>query len=169
MPLTAIESPGFSSSASRVRTRRRAPSPSRSTAPTTPRSPIRPVNISSGGASRGGLSPLAQPGGDQDVVADLLAVECQRTHRLRYVLDATALQGVARGAAAQEQRREEQPDLVDLLGVQKRARQVRAALEKHRSYPLRAELVERRADARGLVLAGGHHDLHPGRFQGVGI
>src|SRR5436190_18121347 len=151
MPLTAIESPGFSSAASRVRTRRRAPSPSRSTAPTTPKSPIRPVNISSVRASREGLSPLAQPCGYQDVLADPLALECQRTHRLRDVLDAAPLQGVARGAAAQQQGREEQPDLVDLLGVQKRARQVRAALQEERSDPVRAELVERRADAGGLV------------------
>ena len=48
-------------------------------------------------------------------------------------LGALALERVARGAAAEHDRREEQADLVDLAGVEERAGQVRAALEQDRA------------------------------------
>ena len=77
-------------------------------------------------------------------------------------LDALALERVARGAPAEQDRREEQPQLVDLAGVEERARQLRAALEQDRGDAGRAELVERRDDARRLVLAGRDDHLGPG-------
>ena len=64
------------------------------------------------------------------------------------LLDALALERVAGAAAAEQQRRDEQPRLVDLAGVEERAGQVRAALEHERGDRLleRAELVERVGD-----------------------
>ncbi len=63
---------------------------------------------------------------------DALAVERERAQRLGDLLDAFALERVARGAPAEQQRREEQPEFVDLAGVEERAREVRAALEQDR-------------------------------------
>ena len=47
-------------------------------------------------------------------------------------LDALALERVARGAAAEQDRREEQAHLVDLARVEERARELRAALQQDR-------------------------------------
>ena len=80
-----------------------------------------------------------------------------------------ALQRIAGGAAAEQQRREEQADLVDLAGVEERAGEMRAALEQHRGDAERAELVERRAHARRLVLAGRDEHLRAGGLQRVGV
>src|SRR4051794_3269076 len=158
-PLTAMLSPSPSWRASDDSTVSAAPSAVRSTATTVPRSSTSPVNIS---------SPLAQAGRDQHVVADAGAVERQGAQRLGDPLDALALQRVAGGAAAEQDRREEEPDLVDLAGVQERARQARTAFEQHRCDALVPELVERRAHARGLVLAGGDDHLDAGALQRVG-
>ena len=49
--------------------------------------------------------------------------------------------------------------LVDLVGVEEGAREVRTALEQDRGDRLRAELGERRAHARRLVLTRGHDHL----------
>src|SRR3954452_16006554 len=120
-PLTAIESPSPSSLASLDSNVSRAPSSERSTVATTPRSATSPVNI---------RSPLPEPGRDQQVFLDLLAVERDRAQRVGDVLDALALERVAVLAAAEDHRREEQPHLVDLARVEERARQMRAALEQ---------------------------------------
>src|SRR3954447_19033282 len=103
-PLTATLSPSLSSRASGDVIAIRTPSLVASTEVTVPRSSTSPVNT----------SPLPQAGADQQVVGHLLAVERQRAQRLGDLLDALALQRVARLAAADEQRREEQADLVDL-------------------------------------------------------
>jgi hypothetical protein len=68
--------------ASRVRSQRGA-LPSLCSAVTLPRSAIRPVNISAlPGASLASRSPLAQARGDQQVLADALAVEGEGAQRL---------------------------------------------------------------------------------------
>ena len=64
--------------------------------------------------------------------------------------------------------RQEQPDLVDLAGVEERPGEVRAALEQDRGDAGGAELVQRRDDARGLVLAGGHDHVDAVGLQRVG-
>ena len=86
-------------------------------------------------------------------------------------VDALALERVARRAPAEQQRGDEQAQLVDLAAVEEGARQVRAALEQHRGDRRveRAELVERRAHAGGLVLAGGDDDLGAGVLERVGV
>ena len=81
------------------------------------------------------------------------ALERDRAHRVGDLLDALALERVARAAPAEQQRGDEQPRLVDLAGVEERARQVRPALEQERGHGQvqLAELVERvgaRAPAR---------------------
>src|SRR4051812_3787216 len=157
-PLTATESPSAISGARPVRTASRTPSAPASTAETVPRSWTSPVNT----------SPLPQPRGDQDVVGDTLDVEAQRAGGLGDLLDALALERVARARAADHHGRDEQPDLVDLAGVEERAGQVRAALEQDRGDPGGAELVERRAHARGLVLARGHDDVGAGDLERIG-
>ena len=64
-PLTATESPGPSSPASSLRTRRRTPPPSRSSDSTVPVPATSPVNT----------SPLPEAGDDQDVVVDALGLD----------------------------------------------------------------------------------------------
>src|SRR4051812_4472616 len=160
-PLTATESPSLSSRATGERTDRRTPSLVWSTRWTVPRSCTRPVN--------NGRSPLPQTCAHEQILADDLAVECERAHGVGDPAHAAALQRVARGAAADDQRGEEQAHLVDLAGVEERAREVRAALEQDRRHAERAELVERRAHAGGLVLAGGDDDLRAGGLQRVGV
>src|SRR3954454_11129450 len=148
-PLTATESPSDSSEASFDSKVRRAPSSERSTVATMPRSSTRPVNT----------SPLLQAGRDQQVVLDLLAVERDRPQRVGDVLDALALERIARLPAAEDHRREEQPHLVDLAGVEERAGQVRPAPGRRGGNAHLAEPVERVAPPRRLVLARRHHDL----------
>src|SRR4051812_20535649 len=143
-PLTATESPSDSSPASPVRTARRTPSAVASTAVTVPRSWTSPVNT----------SPLPQPGGDEDVLRAALALERQRARRLGDPLDALALDRIAGGGPAEDHRREKEPQLVDLARVEERAREPRAALQQDRRHAGRAELDERGAHARRLVLAG---------------
>src|SRR4051812_15490048 len=121
-PLTATESPSESSPARPVRTARRTPSPVASTAVTVPRSWTRPVNT----------SPLPQACGDEDVLADGLAVQGQRAGRLGDPLDALALHRIARCRAAEDHRGEEEPQLVHLLGVEEGTGQPRTALEQDR-------------------------------------
>src|SRR5680860_1158502 len=140
-PFTATESPSASSPASGLATESRAPSPSRSTAATVPVASTSPVNISA--------SPIPQPGDDQHVVVD-------------------ALDG-ARLAPAGEQRRDEHPRLVDLARLEEDAGEVGAALEQQRLDVARAELVERRADARRLVLPRRDDHVDPGVAQRVGL
>src|SRR3954468_3035312 len=159
-PLTATESPSLSSRASGERTDRRTPSLVWSTRWTVPRSWTNPVKMA---------LPLSQSRADQQILAYDLAVECERAHGVGDPVDAAALQRVARGAAADDQRGEEQAHLVDLTGVEERAGQVRPALEQDRGHAERAELVERRAHAGGLVLAGGDDDLRAGGLERVGV
>src|SRR4051812_10619736 len=139
-PLTATLSPSESSRASGELMAIRTPSVVASTEVTVPRSSTSPVNT----------SPLPQARADQHVVGDLLAVERQRMQRLGDLLDPFALQRIARLSAADQQRRKEQPDLVDLAGIEERAGQVRAALEQDRGDAVVAERSERAAHARGL-------------------
>jgi len=74
-------------------------------------------------------SPLLQACRDEQVLVDALAVECQGAYGVGDLLHALALQGIAGGATAEDQRGEEQADLVDLAGIEEGARQVRAALQ----------------------------------------
>src|SRR5215208_7448902 len=67
-----------------------------------------------------GRSPLPQAGADEDVVGRALALEAQGAQGVGDPLDALALQRVARRAAAEDQRRDEEPQLVDLAGVEER-------------------------------------------------
>src|SRR5918998_5035272 len=157
-PLTATESPSPISGASEVRTARRTPSAPAWTAVTVPRSATSPVNT----------SPLAHAGADQDVVGDPVALQRERAHRLGDPLDPLALQRIAGAGAAEHHRGDEQPDLVDLAGVEEGARQVRAALEQDRGQPAGAELGERVAHTGRLVLPRGHDHVRARRLQGVG-
>jgi len=50
-------------------------------------------------------SPLAQASRDQQVILDAIAFQRERAQGLGDVLHALALQGIARGFAAQQQRR----------------------------------------------------------------
>src|SRR5208282_2730884 len=118
-PSTAIESPSLSERPRLVRTCSVTPCSSRSSEPTSPTSEINPVNTL---ASR--CSPLAQARRDQKVLPHALPAERERAHGLGDALDAFALERVARSAAAQQQRREEQPDFVDLAGVEEGAGEV---------------------------------------------
>src|SRR3954447_2899757 len=159
-PLTATESPSRSSAASGERTLSRTPSAVWSTRWTVPRSWTSPVNMA---------LPLAQARADEQILADDLAIECERAHGVGDPLHASALEWVARRPAADDERGQEQPDLVDLPGVEEGAGQVRAALEQDRRDVQGAELVERRAHPRGLVLAGGDDDLRARGLQRVGL
>src|SRR5215204_461618 len=158
-PSTATESPSAIWPASRVRTPSVTPSAFASTAVTVPRSCTSPVNT----------SPLPEPGGDQHVAGDPLDVERERARRLRDPLDALALERVARVRAADEDRGEEQPQLVELARVEERAGQLRAALEQDRREVGGAELVERRAHARRLVLPRRDDHLGARGLQRVGL
>src|SRR4051812_21090799 len=155
-PLTAIESPSLSSRASGEETLSRTPSRVWSTRCTVPRSCTSPVNTG---------SPLPEPGTHEQIVADPVAIECERAHGVGDQLDPAALERVARLAPADDEGREEQPRLVDLAGVEERAGEVRAALEQDRGHVAVAELLERRAHARVLVLAGGDEHLRPGGLE----
>ena len=73
------------------------------------------------------ISPLPHACGHQQVTADFFAVERQRAQRLGDALDAFALQRVAGGAAAEQQRRQEQAQFVDLAGVEERTGEMRPA------------------------------------------
>src|SRR5919198_3609234 len=141
-PLTATESPSESSPASGERIARRTPSVVALTSATVPRSATRPVNTA---------LPLPQPGRDQHVAGDLVAVERQGAQRVGDRVDALALERVACAAAAEQQRREEPADPLDPPPLQERAREVRPPFEEHGGHRRvqRAELVERRAHAGG--------------------
>ncbi len=71
----------------------------------------------------------------------------------------------ARLRAPGQDRGDEDARLVDLAGLEERARQVRPALEQQRLDVARAELVERVLDARGLVGAAGDDHLDAGRLE----
>src|SRR5919201_6951451 len=102
-PLTAIESPSLSSSASEVSTSRREPAGSFSTARILPRSCTSPVNT----------SPLRHPGANEHVVVHALYLARQRPPGRVDQLHALALERHARVAAAYQHRRDEQTHLVD--------------------------------------------------------
>jgi len=71
------------------------------------RSPIGRTGARVVGASaimRAHQLPLAQTRGDQQVLADAIAVEAERSQRLGDALDAFALQGIARGAPTEQDR-----------------------------------------------------------------
>src|SRR6201986_2375251 len=116
-PLTEIESPSASSPANEEETIRRTPSPERSTSSIRPRSAISPVNI-----SRLPL-PLPDARRDQQIVADALALQVLGADGVGNLLRALALQRIAGGSPSEDERGQEQPDLVDLPGVEERARQ----------------------------------------------
>src|SRR5919197_266433 len=132
-PLTLTESPSESSRASGDSIASRTPSLVECTSATVPRSATRPVN---------NRLPLPQPRRQQDVAGHALALEGQRAQRVGDRVDALALQRVARRAPAEQQRGDEEPQLVDLARVEERAGQVRA-------------VGQRRADADGNRVAGG--------------
>src|SRR5689334_1198128 len=157
-PLTAIESPSDSSSASAVSISIREPAGSFSSERTLPRSWTRPVNI----------SPLRHPRADENVVVHALdlARDCASGGVDR--LHALPLERRARVAAAHEHRRDEQAHLVDLARVEERAGEVRAALEQQGLDAARAELGQRRPDARALVLPRRDDHLGAGGLESVG-
>ena len=66
--------------------------------------------------------------------------------------------------AAEQQRGDEQAQLVDLAGVEERARELGAALEQQRGDPAAPELVERRAEP-ALAVAGDLDHLGAGVAQ----
>src|SRR3954466_6093529 len=160
-PLTATESPSRRSPASADCTRSRTPSSAASRAPPAPRPAIRPVNT---------RSPLLEARGDEDVAGERLARERQRPQRVGDAVDALALQRVARGPPAHHERRGEQAALAARARVHERAGKVRAALEQDArdGRVERAELVERRLHAGGLVLAGRDDALGAGGLERVG-
>src|SRR5918994_2558581 len=143
-PLTATESPGSSSPASSLRTRRRTPPPSRSSDSTVPVPATSPVNT----------SPIPEAGDDQDVVVDALGLDRRRALRRGDLLDADALDGRLRLGPAEQQRRHEHARLVDLARLEEGASEVRSALEQERLDVALTELVERVRHARRLVRAG---------------
>ena len=96
-------------------------------------------------------------------------LERERVRGFGDALDPLALEGIAGRAAPEQQRRQEEPDFVDLAGVEKGARQARPALEQDRRHALRPELVERRAHAGRLVLACRHEDLGPAGLERVDV
>src|SRR6187551_739361 len=115
-PFTAIESPGDSAPASAVSTCTRPwASPL-----TTPLPATSPVNT----------SPLLEAGDHEHVVLDPLGLDRQGARRGGDLPHADPLDRGLGGAAAQHQRRDEHAYLVDLAGLEERARQVRAALEQ---------------------------------------
>ena len=97
-----------------------------------------------------------------------LAGQGQRPHGIGDQLDALALERVPGGAPAEDQRRQEQPDLVDLAGVEERSGQVRPALEQDRGHPGCAELIQCRDDAGRLVLASRDDHVDAMGLQCVG-
>src|SRR5579859_7767389 len=131
-PLTEIESPLESSAVRRLETRRSTPSAERSTPEISPRSATSPVN----------RSPLLDPARQQQIVADPLAGQRQRPDRVGDVLDALALERIARAASAEQDRRHEQPHLVDLAGIQERTGELRTALEQQRGHARGTEQIE---------------------------
>src|SRR5947209_5365151 len=68
--------------------------------------------------------PLPHPGGHEEVLADLLAVERQGADGVGDQLDTLALEWVSRGAPAEHDWREEQADLVDLRRIEEGAGEV---------------------------------------------
>src|SRR3954469_23833380 len=123
-PLTATESPGARSAPSAVDTRRRTPSPSSSTALTLPMPATSPVNTS--------RSPLLETRADQDVVADPLDLDGVGAQGGADRVDALAGDRRPGAPAARHERRDEGVILVDLAGVEERAREPRTALEQQR-------------------------------------
>src|SRR5512144_3163515 len=161
-PLTATESPGWSSEARAAPIRRRAPSSEASTASTRPSSSINPVNIS--------LvlpSPLPQLRSDQHVLADLLEVRGQRPDPVGDPDGALALEDGASLGGADQNRSDEKPQLIDLARVEERSRQGRAPLDEQVLDLPAPELVQRCLEPRGLGPAGGHDHLRASPLQGV--
>jgi hypothetical protein len=113
--------------------------------------------------------PAPHAGAHQHIVVHLLAVECEGAHGLGDGLDALGLDRVARGLAAEEHRRDEEPQLVDLLRVEERAGELRAALEQDRGDALLTEPVERGGDSGAGVRARGDDDLGAGGGERLGV
>src|SRR4051794_6291166 len=155
-PFTATESPRASSAASAERTRSR-PSVCESTVP---RSWTRPVNMA---------LPAPHAGAYEDIVVHLLALECEGAHGLGDGLDALGLDRVARGLAAEEQRRDEEPQLVDLVGVEESAGELRSPLEQDGGDALLPEPVEGAGHAGAGVRARGDDDLGAGGGERLGV
>src|SRR5688572_20030450 len=129
-PLIDTESPRAIGSTF-VSTVSRTPSPLRSIPATRALSCTTPVNT----------SPLLQPGADQEVAVDQLVLDVKGLPRLADALDALPAKHRQRGAAARDDRRDEHAHLVDLVDVEERARQMRAALEQDRLDPAGTELL----------------------------
>src|SRR5687768_2930233 len=152
-PFTETESPSASSEARPARIRRRAPSPFASIDSTSPISCTIPVNITLP------PSPLTQTGPDQQILADRLVGHRERTQPLRHAAGTLALEHGACLGRPDEKRRHEQPQLVDLLGVEQRSGQGRSALDQQVLDLAAPELVERGAQALATIAAGGDQHL----------
>src|SRR5512144_233598 len=161
-PLTATESPGWSSEARAAPIRSRAPSSEASTASTRPSSLIRPVNINPVLPS-----PLPQPRAHQHVLADLLEVCGQRPDPVGDPDGALALEDGAGLGGADQDRSDEEPQLIDLARVEERSRQGRAPLDEQVLDLPAPKLVQRSCEPRALGPAGGHDHLLAGPLQAV--
>src|SRR5581483_11231984 len=114
------------------------------------------------------FSPLLEPGGDEEIVAQGLAVDGEGVRGLGDGLYALALERRAGRSPAQYDRRHKQAQLVDLSSVEECARQARTALQENRGDPGLAELDQGGTDASGLVLAGRDDHLGSVGLERVG-
>src|SRR5215212_6214721 len=124
-PLTATESPGSSSEARPARMRRRAPRSEVSTASIRPSSAMIPVNI-----RRASRSPFPEPRADEQVLAHGLELRRQGSNTVRDPDGALSLQDGSGLGGADQERGDEEADLVDLARVEQRACERRPALDE---------------------------------------
>src|SRR5687768_8025658 len=122
-PLTATESPSFRSPAKLAAISKCAPSSERWTDEIAPSSLTMPVNT---------LSPPLHPGDDQQVGAHRLVADLESSLGIGDAgLAGTPCEGTGAGAA-QEDRRDEQAQLIDLACVHERAGEPCPALDEER-------------------------------------
>src|SRR5918996_4937 len=129
---------------------------------TVPTSVTIPVNITD--LPRWRPLPLLHPCASQEVVPDPLPFDGERSLRILHPLRAGS--GDQRAPAAENARCGEEPQLVDLAGVEECARQHRTSLEQNARDLAPAELRQRRADALRARAADDDH-LDAGVTEGL--
>src|SRR4029453_8349788 len=157
-PLTSTESPGLSSPASGASPSRRAPPSWREIPLTVPSACTSPVNV--------GL-PLFQPRLKQQVVTDRVAGKREGSLRGLDRFRALTLERNACRTPTNRYRRDEEPQLVDLAGVEERPRQVGTAFEQDALDPQLSQLVEPVLCPLVLASSDRCHDLGAGGPQGI--